>query len=48
MKSAKAWTAGIGPIIAGILQSYTNLPEPACISIGTAVSVVLTYIVPNK
>jgi len=48
MKTAKAWTAGLGPVVAGILQTYAGLPEEVCIAIGTAVSVVLTYLVPNK
>lgn len=48
MKSAKAWTATVGPLIAGVLETYSGLPTELCVTIGSVVAGLLTYFIPNK
>ena len=44
----KAGAAAIGSAVTAVLTALTDLPEDAVLAVGTLVTTLLVYLIPNK
>lgn len=47
LKTNKAWVAGVGSAVTWALVQFTGMPSEAALAIGTAITVFLTWLIPN-